>query len=110
MLAEIFILRLEVMARTSKESITRSTSQFVPVTLPAAPSTPTSDSIRVQQRLMLPRRPLRRRNRRHRLRTGCASARPSPTVGVQPICSFGGFVPSAFAIGAPDRLHPPGMS
>ena len=44
MLAEIFILRLEVMARTSKKSITRSTSQFVPVTLPAAPSTPTSDS------------------------------------------------------------------
>ena len=44
MLAEIIMLRLEVMARTSKESITRSTSQFVPVTLPAAPSTPTSDS------------------------------------------------------------------
>ena len=43
MLAEIFMLRLEVMARTSKESITRSTSQFVPVTLPAAPSTPTSE-------------------------------------------------------------------
>ena len=42
MLAEIFILRLEVMARTSKESITRSTSQFVPVTLPATPSTQTS--------------------------------------------------------------------
>ena len=30
--------------------------------------------------------------------SGCASARSSPTVGVQPICSFGGFVPSAFAI------------
>ena len=43
MLAEIFMLRLEATARASKESITRSTSQFVPVTLPAAPSTPTSD-------------------------------------------------------------------
>lgn len=42
MLAEIFMLRLEVMARTSKESITRSTSQFVPVTLPATPPTQTS--------------------------------------------------------------------
>jgi hypothetical protein len=29
MLAEIFMLRLEATARTSKESITRSTSQFV---------------------------------------------------------------------------------
>ena len=44
MLAEIFMLRLQVMARTSKESITLSTSQFEPLTLPAAPSTPTSDS------------------------------------------------------------------
>ena len=42
MLAEIFILRLEVMARTSRDPYTRSTSKFVPVTLPAAPSTPTS--------------------------------------------------------------------
>jgi hypothetical protein len=41
MLAEIFMLRLEATVRASKES---STSQFVPVTLPAAPSTPTSDS------------------------------------------------------------------
>jgi hypothetical protein len=43
MLGEIFMLRLEAMARTSKESITRSTSQFVPITLPAAPAKPTSD-------------------------------------------------------------------
>ena len=43
MLAEIFMLRLEATARASKESMTRSTSQFVPVTLPVAPSTPTSD-------------------------------------------------------------------
>jgi hypothetical protein len=42
MLAEIFMLRLEATVRASKESITRSTSQFVPVTLPATPSTQTS--------------------------------------------------------------------
>ena len=41
MLAEIFMLRLEATVRASK-SITRSTSQFVPITLPAAPSTQTS--------------------------------------------------------------------
>jgi hypothetical protein len=42
MLAEIFMLRLEVTARTRKESITRSTAQFVPINLPAAPSTQAS--------------------------------------------------------------------
>ena len=42
MLAEIFMLRLEATVRASKEFITRSTSQFVPITLPAAPSTQTS--------------------------------------------------------------------
>jgi hypothetical protein len=39
MLAEIFMLRLEATVRASKES---STSQFVPVTLPATPPTQTS--------------------------------------------------------------------
>jgi hypothetical protein len=39
MLAEIFMLRLEATVRASKESITRSTSQFFPLNLPAAPST-----------------------------------------------------------------------
>ena len=39
MLAEIFMLQLEATARTNKESITRSTSQFVPVILPAVGST-----------------------------------------------------------------------
>jgi hypothetical protein len=34
MLAEIFMLRLEATARAAKESATRSTSAFVPVTLP----------------------------------------------------------------------------
>ena len=42
MLAEIFFLRLEATVRASRESITRSTSQFVPVTLPSASSTQTS--------------------------------------------------------------------
>lgn len=42
MLAEIFLLRLEATVRASRESITRSTAQFVPITLPAAPSTQTS--------------------------------------------------------------------
>jgi hypothetical protein len=41
MLAEIFMLRLEATVRASKESITRSTSQFVPITLPATLSTQT---------------------------------------------------------------------
>jgi hypothetical protein len=35
MLAEIFMLRLEATARAAKEEVTRSTSPFVPVTLPA---------------------------------------------------------------------------
>lgn len=39
MLAEIFMLRLEATVRASKEL---STSQFVPVTLPATPPTQTS--------------------------------------------------------------------
>ena len=38
--------------------------------------------------------------------SGCASARSSPTVGVQPICSFGGFVPSAFAIVRHHHVRP----
>ena len=37
MLAEIFLLRTEILLRASKESITASNSQFVPITLPAAP-------------------------------------------------------------------------
>ena len=39
MLAEIFMLRLEANARTSKETITRSASQFVPIIFPAIGST-----------------------------------------------------------------------
>ena len=42
MLAEIFVLKAEATARESKEWITRSTAQFVPITLPAAPAAPTS--------------------------------------------------------------------
>ena len=42
MLAEIFMLKAEATARESKESITRSTAQFVPITLPATPAKPTS--------------------------------------------------------------------
>ena len=42
MLAEIFILKAEAAARAAKEA---STSQFVPVTLPAAASTQTSAPI-----------------------------------------------------------------
>jgi hypothetical protein len=37
MLAEIFLLRTETLLRASKESIPASNSQFVPITLPAAP-------------------------------------------------------------------------
>jgi hypothetical protein len=36
MLAEIFMLRLEAAARAAKEAAPVSTSQFVPITLPAA--------------------------------------------------------------------------
>lgn len=39
MLAEIFMLKQEAAARAAKEA---STSQFVPITLPAAPANPTS--------------------------------------------------------------------
>ena len=39
MLAEIFMLKAEATARESKESITRSTAQFVPIKLPAAKAT-----------------------------------------------------------------------
>ena len=42
MLAEIFMLKAEATARESKESITRSTAQFVPIILPAALAKPTS--------------------------------------------------------------------
>ena len=42
MLAEIFMLKAEATARESKESITRSTVQFVPIILPAALAKPTS--------------------------------------------------------------------
>jgi len=37
MLAEIFLLRLEAIARTSKESTPVSNTPFVPVTLPQKP-------------------------------------------------------------------------
>ena len=37
MLAEIFLLRTETILRASKDSSPASTSQFVPITLPAAP-------------------------------------------------------------------------
>jgi hypothetical protein len=37
MLAEIFLLRTETLLRASKESTSASNSQFVPITLPAAP-------------------------------------------------------------------------
>jgi hypothetical protein len=36
MLAEIFMLRLEAAARASKQAAPVSSSQFVPITLPAA--------------------------------------------------------------------------
>ena len=42
MLAEIFMLKAEATARESKEGITRSTAQFGPITLPAAPAATTS--------------------------------------------------------------------
>ena len=42
MLAEIFMLKAEATARESKELITRSTAQFVPIILPAALAKPTS--------------------------------------------------------------------
>ena len=42
MLAEIFMLKAEATARESKESITRSTAQFVHIILPAELAKPTS--------------------------------------------------------------------
>jgi hypothetical protein len=36
MLAEIFLLRLEAVARAAKDTATSSNSRFVPITLPAA--------------------------------------------------------------------------
>ena len=42
MLAEIFMLKAEATARESKESITRSTAQFVPIILPVALAKPAS--------------------------------------------------------------------